>query len=183
MPFPSLCCFAFCTGLLASLAGRAEVLTAGDRWWASETFSVFAVFMGLVLVPVTSYFYAFHGDWFLLYLASTGSVISSLGLFIVGLVLSSAVGGFALGSKLCRLEQTGQLWMIAAGAIGAAFFFFLIAWPRATVVGSKVQFAKDFGLNPYWGSAAAWSGLWMTLVGAAALGSLWFTLRRRYHED
>lgn len=183
MPFPSLCCFAFCAGLLASLAGRAEVLTFGDRWWASETFSVFALFMGLVLVPVASYFYVFHGDWFLLYLASTASVISSLGLFILGLVLVTAVGGFALGTKLCRLDQSRQLWAAVGGAIGAAFLFFVIAWPRSTVVGSTVQYAKDFGLHPYWGSAAAWGGLWMTAVGAVSLGRLWLTLRRRYHED
>ncbi len=183
MPLPSLLCCVFATGLVVAFAGRTEVATAGDRWWSSETFSVFAVFMGLVVVPVASYFYGFHGDWFLLYLASTASVISPLGLCTLGLVLATAVVGFATGVKLCRLDDMRQLRVASAGALGAAIALFLIAWPRVTVVGSTVQFEKQFGLSPYWGSAASWGGLWMALVLIGAVGYLYVTLQRRYHRN
>lgn len=166
--------------MVAAFAGHVEVSTAADRWWASESFRAFGIFMGLVLLPVASYFYAFHGDWFLFYLAHTGSVISPLGLLTLALVAAAAIGGFRLGTILCRQEDPRKFLNSALGVLGLGVALFLAGWNRTTVIGSQRQFEKQFGLESYWGSAAFWGGIWMTLLLAAAVAYLFYVLRARY---
>lgn len=123
------------------------------------------------MVPVSAYFYMFHGDWFLLYLADTERVPSALAL--LGGVVEIALGavGFLLGASLVRTQR--EQW--AGAAIGAALSLALGMLPvvrqRLMVVGSYRQFHGDFGHGTYGGALFQGTlvmSLWM-VVGLAFL--------------
>jgi hypothetical protein len=146
VPIPALFCIAFAIGAAAALAARAELRTSPRSPLLSRGFAACAVFLALVVVPISVYFYVFHGDWSLLYLVDVSQVPSAVAL--VGFVVEWLVGlaGFLAGAALVRSQRD----LLAGGlaALGLAFAGAVagLARDRLAVVGSYAQFRGGFGL-------------------------------------
>jgi hypothetical protein len=158
-------------GLAAALAGADELRLSPRHALLSSSFLALCAFLLLVLVPVSVYFYVFHGDWFLLYLVDVRHVPSALAL--IGFVLQALLGmfGFSVGASLVR----GQHGVWAAGGLAACGLLALAVVPlcydRLRLVGTYAQFRGGFGLAAYGGALMQGTvamGV-VLLVGAAFL--------------
>lgn len=164
MPLPTLTCLAFASGLAAALAGRGELRVSPRAALLTQTYSAYALFVVLLLVPISVYFYLFHGDWFLLYLVDVRRVPSALAL--LGFFGEGALGtaGFLLGASLVR----GQRERVAASLAGfvavAGVAFPLALEGRIGVVGTYAQFHGGFGLTDYGAGALFYGTITMGLL-------------------
>jgi len=118
--------------------------------------------MVLLLLPISAYFYLFHGDWFMLYTVDVRSLPSAL--VLLGMLAEAALGllGF-FGAALCvRNARIGwALALVATCAVAAVAVVFVVP-ERLRVIGSFRQYWGGFGLEPYGGSL---------FQGALAMGS------------
>lgn len=176
MPLPTLVFLAFGIGLSAALLGAAELRISPRHALFSSSFKAFALFLVLLVVPVSVYFYVFHGDWFLLYSVDVRRVPSALAL--LGFVAEAGLGvlGFMLGSAFARAQRMGAGYAIASAcaplAIAVAF-----VWPeRLKSVGTFAQYRGDFGLVPY-GGPLMQAGIAMSCV--LAVGASFLLVRIR----
>ncbi|QQR91847.1 MAG: hypothetical protein IPJ88_09180 [Myxococcales bacterium] len=166
MPVPTLVLLGFSTGLAAALAARGDLCLSPRPALFSRACGAYFIFMLLVLLPQTAYFYIFHGDWSLLYLMDTATIPSAL--VLLGFMLQILIGlaGFLLGAFWVRGHREGLvLAMAGVGALGAIALV-LVFWNRLSVVGSYAQFHGQFGLTSY-GSGAVFQG---TLTMGLVLG-------------
>lgn len=151
MPLPTLVFIAFGVGVAAALFGGSELRFSPRRALLTSTFRAYAMFMLLVLLPVSVYFYVFHGDWFLLYAVDVRRVPSAIAL--LGFVIETWIGvlGFSIGAALARAQRTSiGFGLVGTSAILAASVVLL--WPdRLSVVGTFAQYRGDFGLRTYGG--------------------------------
>ena len=92
MPFPSFVFLAFACGIAAALAARVELRMSIRPVPLTNSFYVFTIFVSLVLVPASAYFYVFHGDWFLLYAINVQKIPSAIALLVF--LLEAGVGFF-----------------------------------------------------------------------------------------
>lgn len=177
MPMPTLFLLAFASGIAAALAGRSELRVSPRHALLTRTFAAFLIFAVLVLVPVSVYFYVFHGDWFLLYLVDSRTIPSAVAL--VGFLIELAVGaaGFAFGAALVRGQREVAGAGVAVLGFLAAIAVVLVARERLAVVGSYAQFEGRFGLQPYGGSLMQGT-LVMTVIVAVGLAFLLLRLYR-----
>jgi hypothetical protein len=162
---------AFGIGLGAALLGAAELRLSPRHALLSSSFRAFALFLVLLILPVSVYFYVFHGDWFLLYSVDVRRVPSALAL--LGFVAEVGLGvvGFMIGSAMARAQRMGLGYALSAVCFPLAVAVAFI-WPeRLRSVGTFAQYRGDFGLQPYGGplmqAGAAMGGV--LLVGAAFL--------------
>lgn len=176
MPLPTLVFIAFGVGVAAALFGAAELRFSPRRALLTSTFKAYVLFLLLVLVPVSVYFYVFHGDWFLLYAVDVRRIPSAIAL--VGFVLEAWIGvlGFSLGAGLARAQRTGiGLGVVAAAALAAGSV--VVLWPeRLSVVGTFAQYRGDFGLRSY-GGGLMQAGL--AMGGLMAYGAAYLLVRIR----
>jgi len=176
MPMPTLLCLAFASGVAAALAGRSELRVSPRPALLTRTAGAYGLFAGLVLVPITIYFYVFHGDWFLLYLIDVRRVPSAVAL--VGFILEVLIGagGFAAGAALVRGQRERVATGLAIAACAGALAVVVAGRDRLSVVGSYAQFQGGFGLEPY-GSGTLLSGtIVMTLILGLGVAYLLFRL-------
>jgi hypothetical protein len=163
---PTVVALGFMVGALAALAGRAEIKLSPRHPLLTRSFAAFVAFALCVLVPISVYFYVFHGDWFLLYAIDVREIPSAIAL--VGFVVEALVGvlGFSLGSSLLRSQREGLVGAAAATAR----------------VGSYAQFHGGFGVVDFTAGPLFFGTILMTvaLLGAAGflLGRLWIGERR-----
>jgi hypothetical protein len=171
LPFTTFVLLAFGMGAAAALAGAHELRVSPRPVLLSDSFAAFVAFLLLLVLPVSLYFYAFHGDWFMLYLVEVKRIPAALAL--VGFTLELAVGllGFGCGALCVRAQRSH--WVIAAlfGCVIAGVSV-LFTWPeRLLAVGSFRQYRGGFGLTRYGGplmhAALAMGGL--LAVGATFL--------------
>lgn len=161
MTLPTVVALAFMVGALAALAGRAEIKLSPRHPLLTRSFAAFLAFVLCVLIPISVYFYVFHGDWFLLYLIDVREVPSAIAL--VGFVLEALVGvcGFALG---------------LAGLVP------LLLRARLSRVGSYAQFNGGFGLVDFTAGPLFAGTILMAVALLCAtgflLGRLWIGERR-----
>jgi hypothetical protein len=167
---------AFGIGLSAALLGAAELRISPRHALFSSSFKAFALFLVLLVVPVSVYFYVFHGDWFLLYSVDVRRVPSALAL--LGFVAEAGLGvlGFMLGSAFARAQRMGAGYAIAAACAPLAFAVAFL-WPeRLRSVGTFAQYRGDFGLVPY-GGPLMQAGIAMSCV--LAIGASFLLVRIR----
>lgn len=149
MPIPSLYLLAFAFGAAAAIAGRRELRVQPRPALLSRGFFAFLSFVFFVLVPVSVYFYAFHGDWALLYLVDTTRIPSAVVLLAFALEACVAALGFAVGASFVRVQRD---WA-AAASVGASFALALlvviVAKRRLSVVGTYAQYHGGFGLEAF----------------------------------
>jgi hypothetical protein len=173
---------ALLSGILSALAGRSEIKLSPRHPLLTRAFGAYLIFALCVLVPVSVYFYVFHGDWFLLYLVDVREVPSAIAL--VGFVLEAGIGaaGFALGSSLLRSQREAISGGIAGLALLVAVGVPLLLRDRLSRVGSFSQFEGGFGLTDFTAGPLFLGTLTMggvLAVGMAfLLGRLWVGERR-----
>lgn len=183
VPLPTVLFLAFATGIAAALAGRTELKVSPRPALITRSSLAFLIFDFLVLVPASAYFYAFHGDWFLLYVMDVQRIPSAIAL--VGFVLQGvlAAGGFALGAGLVRTQRE----TLAGAMIGISLLFgvgsALAASDRLAMVGSYAQYRGSFGLVPFTEGPLFVGTLTMCSILLAGLGFLlariWLGARRQ----
>ena len=175
LPLVFLLFIAIATGALSAHAGRDEVRHSAEPLWRMESFLAYALFVGLVLLPTSLYFYVFYGDWFLFYSVDTSRAPWVWGLLATLLILGSASLGFRLGTALCRASRDLSARRVFLGAVLVALSVWPLAWSRLSVVGSYRQFTRDYGLVAFFSSPAFVSGLAMLIVVGAAF--VWNVVR------
>lgn len=177
MPLPSLLAFAVATGLAAAVAARVELRVSPRPPLLTRSFAAWSLFAAFVLVPVSIYFYVFHGDWFLLYTVDVRRIPSAIAL--VGFLLEGALGAaaFWVGAGLVRSQREE----VAGGLVGIALLLAggvpFVAQERLSMVGSFAQYAGGFGLEPY-GAGALSTG---SVVMGVLLLAAWVFLLARVH--
>jgi hypothetical protein len=128
----------------------------------------------VLLVPVSVYFYVFHGDWYLLYLVDVRRVPSALALLsFMGHVGLGAVG-FVAGSSMVRSQRDVLAGLVAGAVTALGFGVFALARARLSVVGSYAQYHRGFGLSPVNESGVLDGGILMGIVLALGLAALLF---------
>ncbi len=149
MPLPTVLCLAFGTGLAAALAARNEIRLSARHPLLTRSYAAYAIFALLVLVPISVYFYVFHGDWFLLYLLDVRDVPSAIAL--VGFALEVGLGtlGFSLGGSLVRSQRDNAVGAFVGAAVIGALAPIAIASDRLAVVGSYAEYHGGFGLTRF----------------------------------
>lgn len=162
MPIPTLFLLAFACGTAAAIAARKELKVSPRPALLSYGFGALALFLGLVLVPVSVYFYVFHGDWSLLYLVDVRAIPSAVAL--VGFVLEGLVGaaGFVAGAALVRAQREALAGVLAGAVFLLGGGLALLMRERLSVVGSFAQYRGGFGLRPF--------GDGPVVVGAVTMG-------------
>ena len=172
MPLPSLLFISLATGIFAAFAGRGELRVSPRPTPLTQAFFAYGYFVAFALVPISAYFYIFHGDWFLLYLLDTRSVPSAVAL--VAFVFQGGLGAlsFMIGAALIRAQRD-------AIVVGLAFLFLILAvavaspfQDRLSVVGSYAQFRGSFGLVPYASGALLRGTVVMSVILVVAFVSL-----------
>ena len=146
---PPLIAFALLTGLSAALAGRQELRMSPRPILLTRGFLSYLSYACLVLVPVSVYFYVFHGDWFLLYTVDVSQIPSAMAL--LGFVAEAALGAlsFVLGAILVRNQREMLVGILAgAGALAGSITVFLNV-ERLGQVGDHAQFEGQFGLEAF----------------------------------
>ncbi len=164
-------------GIATAIAGRVELRVSPRPALLTRSFAAYVLFATFVLVPISVYFYVFHGDWFLLYLVDVRRVPSAVAL--LGFVGEVALGaaGFGLGALLVRSQRE----TLAGSLVGLAVLLAASVVPLTrdclSVVGSYAQYRGGFGLAPY-GSGPILQG---TLVmGSILLVGIGYLLLRLY---
>jgi hypothetical protein len=177
VPFPTLIFLVFGIGIAAAMASKDALRMSVRPVLLSTSFATYLSFLVLVAIPISVYFYLFHGDWFLLYLSDVRKIPSAVAL--LGFLLEGCVGaaGFILGAALARRRQfVIGYWIIGAcGALGLSVFG--VFRNRLWRVGSYTQYHFGFALKSYASSAIFVGALLMSAVLAAATAYLVFRLR------
>ena len=114
MPLPTLLPIALGIGIATALVGGRELRMSPRHALLTATFKAFALFLALVLLPISVYFYVFHGDWFLLYTFDVRRIPSAVALIGFLVELALGVGGFAVGAQLARGQRTGVAYALLA---------------------------------------------------------------------
>ena len=177
MPLPSLLCVAFAAGIAAAIAGKVELRISPRPALLTRSFMAFLLFCVLVLIPVSVYFYAFHGDWFLLYTVDVRRVPSALAL--VGFGVQAALGalGFLVGASMVRNQREGLGGVLVGIALVCAGGVAGVARDRLAVVGSFAQYRGGFGLEPYAAGALLQGTIVMSAILLVGVAALLFRLR------
>ena len=149
VPVLSLLCIAIASGLAAAIAARTELRVSPRPSFLTRSFGAYLIFAFLALIPVSVYFYVFHGDWFLLYLIDVKRIPSAVAL--VGFVVEAGLGALAymLGAWLVRNQREQVAVVLATIAIFGAGGIVPAVRDRLTMVGTIAQFRGGFGLEPF----------------------------------
>lgn len=152
MPLPTQLFLTFASGVLSALAARADVRVSPKPALGSRALFAYLLYVSLVVVPISVYFYLFHGDWYLLYAVDTARVPSAL--VLVGCFAFVAIGaaGFLCGASLVRSQRDQWAGALVGVTLSMAIGVLPLARHRLSVVGSYAQFHGDFGHSPYGGA-------------------------------
>ncbi len=157
------------------MSPRPIVLTRG--------FASYVSYAVLVVVPISVYFYVFHGDWFVLYFVDVDRIPSAVAL--VGFVIEAGLGAlaFLFGALLVRNQREVVVGVIAGAIALAGVVVVFLYTDRLGQVGTHQQYHGHFGLEgyaegPLLTGALALGGI--SLAGLAfLLARLWMTGRVR----
>lgn len=177
MPLPTLLCLAFAAGLGAAVAAHSELRVSPRPSVLTRSFGAFMIFVGLVVLPISVYFYTFHGDWFLAYTVDVRRLPSAVALLGFLLEAAIAAAGFVLGAVLVRNRHAWIASAIAGVAVGGAVVVTAALRDRLAVVGTLAQYRGDFGLSPVTSGPLLAGTLAMTTILVA--GYVWLVTRLR----
>ncbi len=178
MPLPTLAFLALASGLAAALAAGTQLRLSLRPVLLTGSFGVYLIFLSLLFVPVSVYFYMFHGDWFLLYLVDVRGIPSAVAL--IGFLLEGGIGvvGFMFGASLARSQRTTAGIASIAACLVASIAVAAVCHERLGVIGSFPQYHGDFGLQSYASSNVMKGSLPMgALLGVGTVFLIW---RLRY---
>jgi hypothetical protein len=163
--------FGFAVGIASALLAATELRLSPRHTLMTASFRAYALFVSLVLLPVSVYFYVFHGDWFLLYAVDVRRIPSAIALLAFMGQGALGVLGFSLGAALARGQRNGFGYGIASTALVIGLGALALFRERLLVVGTFAQYRGNFGLHSY-GGALMEAGLALGLLllyGAAYL--------------
>jgi hypothetical protein len=172
----------FVTGAFAAYAGRDELRHNGGAMWRAESFLAYVLFFLLALLPTAIYFYVFHGDWFLFYWVNTGQAPWLWGPLAAVLLCGAGLAGFGLGAALCRGSRDTTARRLGTLGTILAVGVWPLAWQRLSRVGTYRQYDREYGLTPYFESAAFFSGIAMLLVLIGAFAWLAMRIERQTRD-
>lgn len=158
------------------MAGRSELRVSPRPALLTRTFGAHAIFLATLVVPISVYFYVFHGDWYLLYLVDVRRVPSAFALLSFMAHGAIGSGGFLAGASLIRAQKEVVAALLGSGPLVGAVAFGVLARSRLAVVGSYAQFHRGFGLKPFAESALLEGAALMTLVLVVGLLALVFRI-------
>lgn len=172
MPLPPLLVFTVVSGLAAALAGRQELRASPRPVALTRSFFAYLSYAILVVVPISVYFYVFHGDWFLLYFVDVSKVPSAIAL--IGFALQAGFGalGFLLGAVLVRNQREVAVGVLLGVLLAAAAGVLVAYADRLAQVGSHAQFHGQFGLEPFEGGPILTGALSMAAIALFGLSFL-----------
>jgi hypothetical protein len=169
VPLPFALLVALALGAAFARLAQGEITRAEAPLAASRGMSVALGFAALVLLPVTAYFAAFHGDWAYLYFVAWQHVPSAIDLALVLLAAACVPAGFVAGALAVRARRQDVL----GGLIGAPVALLLIVTmaftKRLVVSASAAQYAGGFGVEPIAASALGKGVVWALLAMAAGV--------------
>jgi hypothetical protein len=176
MPLPTLVFVAFGVGVAAALLAGSELRESPRHAVLTSSFKAYALFLTLVVLPASIYFYVFHGDWFLLYSVDVRRIPSAVAL--LGFVAQTGVGvaGFSMGSMFARTQRTTLGFAVALASAIAAIAVVILCRDRLAVVGTFAQYRGDFGLSSYGGSLMQAS---LIMTSALIYGAVYLLVRIR----
>lgn len=168
---PTQLLFTFASGALVALAARAYLLGSRRTALLSQPFLAYLLYLVLVVLPASLYFYVYYRDWYLLYLVDSARV--STAFVVLGCLVEIALGagGFSLGALFVRRQWDPWAGALIGVAISLALVVIPLARSRLAVVGTYAQYRGDYGLAPFGGALLGGTicmSLWM-LVGLALL--------------
>lgn len=172
LPLPTLVLLGFASGIGAAIAGRAELNESPHPVMLTRPFWAWAIFAGLVLIPVSAYFYVFHGDWFLLYRVDVAAIPSAIALLLFA--AEGAVGalGFLAGASLVRSKKLDLAAAILALTAVLALAPVVQFRRELEVVGTYRQFHRGYGLTSFTETALYSGTVFMSVVLFAGLAFL-----------
>jgi hypothetical protein len=182
LPLFFLLFMSFVTGAFAAYAGRDELRHNGGAMWRAESFLAYLLFFLLALLPTAIYFYVFHGDWFLFYWVNTGQAPWLWGALTAVLLCGAGLAGFGLGAALCRGSRDTTARRLGTLGTILAVGVWPLAWQRLSRVGTYRQYDREYGLTPYFESAAFFSGIAMLLVLIGAFAWLAMRIERQTRD-
>jgi len=163
VPLPSLVFFVFGVGVATALAAGTELRLSPRHAMLTHSFKTFALFLLLLVLPAGAYFYAFHGDWFLLYVVDSRRIPSAVALLGFLAVGGLGVAGFSLGAVIARNQRSTAGYAVVGVSVVSMVGAALLWHKRLSVVGTFAQYRGDFGLQAYGGPL---------LHGGVAMGAI-----------
>lgn len=149
----------------------------------TKGFAAYLSYAVLVVVPISVYFYVFHGDWFLLYSIDVNRIPSAVAL--VGFVVEAGLGaiGFLIGALLVRNQRETIVAVLASLVLVVGSIAVVVQTDRLAQVGTHAQFHGQFGLaayedGPLMTGAMAMGGIALLGLGFL-LARLWMSGRSR----
>lgn len=183
LPLPSFLFVAFATGLAAALVSRRELLNSPQPLVLMRSLSAWAIFAGFLLLPLSAYFYLFHGDWFLLYRIDVSVIPSAVALLVFIFEFALGALGYFLSASLIRRKKS-EIASLLLAVVSALVFAPIIFFRRElAVVGTYRQFHRGYGLEEFQESALFPGSLFMGGVLIVAFAYLLIRLSiadRRY---
>ena len=143
---PTLLFFAFAAGLATAVAARVELRISPRTPLSTRSVRAFLVYALMLLIPISVYFYVFHGDWFLLYTIDVTRIPSALAL--VGFAFEFLLGcvGFAIGGQLVRGQKENLAMFLTVATVALGVAVAVLASRRLGSVGTHAQYHGSFGL-------------------------------------
>ena len=142
--------------------------------WTARSFVIALLYAFLLYGPVAGYFVSFETDWAFAYLIDAAHASPALVVASVLLDMIAVIVGFAVGARPARKRQMFALLPLVTvpNAIGAVLVAVLAR--RLAVHGTTAEYRRDFGLESFAGSPAAYAVLFF---GACLLLGTTFTMR------
>src|SRR5690606_37362315 len=133
---PTALCLVFAAGITAALASRSDLRVSPRATFSSRSFAIFMIYLCVVFVPLTLYFYVFHGDWFLLYTFDVRRIPSAIAL--VGFVFEAFIGaaGYGLGAFLVRSHREALAGVVSTLGFVVALLVPALLQQRLSKVGT-----------------------------------------------
>lgn len=175
MPLPTLVLLGFASGIGAAVASRAELLESPHPAMLTRPFWAWALFAGLVLIPISAYFYLFHGDWFLLYRVDVAAIPSAIALLLFAAEGAIGALGFFAGAMLVRGKKTDLAIALAVLVTVLAAAPIVYFRRELEVVGTYRQFHRGYGLSSF-AETALYPGI-LFMAGVFFMGLVFLVLR------
>jgi hypothetical protein len=150
VPIPFAWLVAFALGAVLARAAQGEIAKLEGPLLASRPMAIVVGFAGIVFLPVTGYFAAFHGDWAYLYLVSWQSVPSAVDLCLVVGAACMVPVGFVAGVALLRTRRSratqATAWL-AGAPVALAVVLALGFAGLLSLNSSAAQYRGGFGVE------------------------------------
>lgn len=158
---------------LAWAAGR-ELSHHGGPLWTARSFVITLLYAFLLYGPVAGYFVSFETDWAFAYLVDAAHASPALVVVSVLVDMLAVLLGFVVGARPARKRQMFALLPLVTVPNACAAIVIAVLARRLAVHGTTAEYRRDFGLESFAGSPAAYA---LLFFGACLLLGTTFTVR------